>query len=43
MNKQSLIALLMATIAILTLAIACGSSENPTNTPSQGVTSQPRP
>ncbi len=41
MNKQKPLALLMATIAILMLAIACGSSDNTTTTPNQGVTSQP--
>ena len=41
MNKQKPLALLMATIAIFMLAIACGSSDNTTTTPNQGVTSQP--
>ena len=41
MNKQKPLALLMATIAIFTLAIACGSSDNITTTPNQGVTTQP--
>lgn len=41
MKKQTLLALLMATFAILMLATACGSSDNTATTPSQGVTSQP--
>ncbi len=41
MNKQKPLALLMVTIAILMLAIACGSSDNTTTTPNQGVTTQP--
>ena len=41
MNKQTPLALLMATIAIFMLAIACGSSDNITTTPNQGVTTQP--
>ena len=41
MNKQKPLALLMATIAIFMLAIACGSSDNTTTTPNQGVTTQP--
>ena len=42
MNKQKPLALLMATIAIFMLAIACGSSDNTTTTPNQGVTAQPQ-
>ena len=41
MNKQKPLALLMATIAIFMLAIACGSSETTTTTPNQGVTTLP--
>ena len=41
MNKQTPLALLMATIAIFMLAIACGSSDNTTTTPNQGLTTRP--
>ena len=41
MNKQTPLALLMATIAILMLAIACGSSDNTITSPTQTATTQP--
>ena len=43
MKKQTLLALLMATFAILMLATACGSSDNTDNTPPPATSQQTAP